>query len=127
MRMRAYADTALQTWESAVRDNPDEPGNRMALGVTLGLLGRKADAIREGERAVAIRGNDGFQARPCATISSGSVVGGRAGQGDRAAEALEAYLYMISPGWLRVDPSLESPRRHPWFQRPLAVADSLAR
>jgi hypothetical protein len=57
VRMRAYADSALSTSESAVRENPDEPGNRIALGATLAFLGRKAEAIREGEQAVAIRGS----------------------------------------------------------------------
>lgn len=128
VRMRAYADTALQTWESAVRESPDEPGNRMALGVTLGLLGRKAEAIREGERAVALRSNDGFQGptfRHQLTRLYQLV-----GEPVKAIEQLEILLripYMISPGWLRVDPSLESLRRHPRFQRLLAVADSLAR
>jgi hypothetical protein len=100
----------------------------MALGVTLGLLGRKADAIREGERAVAIRGNDGFQGP---TLRHNLVrIYELVGEPVKAIEQLETLLrvpYMISPAWLRVDPSLESLRRHPRFQRLLAVADSMAR
>ena len=128
VRMRAYADSALPTWERALRENPDEPGNHMALGATLALLGRKAEAIREAERAVAIRGNDGFQGP---TLRHQLVrIYEQLGEPVKAIEQLETMLrvpYMISPAWLRVDPSLESLRRHPRFQRLLALADSLAR
>ena len=128
VRMRAYADTALLTFERAVRENPDEPGSHMALGVTLALLGRKADAIREGERAVAIRGNDGFQG-PTLRDQLARIYQ-LVGEPVKAIEQLEALLrvpYLISPGWLRADPSLEPLRRHPRFARLLAVADSLKR
>ena len=85
-------------------------------------------AIREGERAVAIRGNDGFQGP---TLRHNLVrIYELVGEPVKAIEQLEALQrvpYMISPGWLRVDPSLESLRRHPRFQRLLALADSLAR
>ncbi|HSE53880.1 MAG TPA: tetratricopeptide repeat protein, partial [Gemmatimonadales bacterium] len=128
VRMRAYADSALPTWESAVRENPDEPGNRMALGVTLALLGRKADAIREGERAVALRSDDGFQG-PTLHHQLARIYQ-LVGEPVKAIEQLEALLrvpYLISPGWLRADPSIEPLRRHPRFERLLALADSLAR
>ena len=128
VRMRAYADSALSTWESVVRENPDEPGNHMALGATLAFLGRKAEAIREGERAVAIRGNDGFQGpglrHQLARLYQ------LVGEPVKAIEQLEALLrvpYLITPGWLRADPSIEPLRRHPRFERLLALADSLAR
>jgi tetratricopeptide (TPR) repeat protein len=127
VRMRAYADSALLTWERAVRENPDEPGNHMTLGLTLALLGRKADAIREGERAVAMRGNDGFQG-PTLRHQLGRIYQ-LVGEPVKAMEQLEALLrvpYYVSPGFLRADPSLEQLRSHPRFERLLAVADSLA-
>jgi serine/threonine-protein kinase len=128
VRVRAYADSALPTLERAVRENPGEPNSHMALGAALAFLGRKADAIREGERAVAIRGNDGFQGPGLRHQLSRiyQVVG----EPVKAMEQLEALLrvpYYVSPGWLRADPSLESLRSHPRFQRLLALADSLAR
>jgi serine/threonine-protein kinase len=127
-RMRAYADSALPTLERAVQDNPDEPNNHIGLGAAYAFRGRKADAIREGERAVAIRGEDGFQgpglhhglARIYQTV----------GEPVKAVEQLERLLrvpYLVSPGWLRADPSLDPLRSHPRFQRLLAVADSLVR
>jgi tetratricopeptide (TPR) repeat protein len=126
--MRAYADSSLPTLERAVRDSPDEPNNHILLGTALSYLGRKAEAIREGERAVAIRGNDGFQGpglrHSLARIYQFS------GEPVKAIEQYEILLqvpYYVSPGYLRVDPSIDSLRSHPRFQRLLAVADSLAR
>ncbi|HKT59990.1 MAG TPA: protein kinase, partial [Gemmatimonadales bacterium] len=53
-RSRIYADSALQGIEAVLRDTPNDPQRRAFLGLALAYLGRKADAIREGERAVAL-------------------------------------------------------------------------
>ena len=126
--VRAYADSALPSLERAVRENPGEPNNHKDLGVALAFLGRKADAIREGERAVAIRGNDGFQGPGLRLLLSH--IYQLVGEPVKAIEQLDSLLrvpYYISAGWLRADPSLEPLRSHPRFQRLLVVADSLAR
>ena len=127
-RMKAYADSALPTLERAIRDNPDEPGNHATLGSALAFLGRKSDAMREGEQAVAVRGNDGFQG-----------VGHRltlariyqfVGEPVKAMEQYQALLRVpsyVSPGFLRADPALAPLRSHPAWNRLLALADSLAR
>ena len=128
LRMRAYADSALSHIERAVRDNPGEPNNHIALATALALLGRKASAIREGERAVAIRGTDGFQGPQLRHQLSR--IYQFVGEPVKAIEQLEILLrvpYYVSPGWLRADPSIEPLRRHPRFERLLALADSLAR
>ena len=128
LRMRAYADSALSHLEAGIRDNPDEPNNHMALATALALLGRKTEAIREAERAVALRGDDGFQGpqlrHQLARIYQ------MVGEPVRAIEQLELLLrvpYYVSPGWLRADPWIEPLRSHPRFQRLLALADSLAK
>ena len=128
VRMRAYADSALSYVELGVRENPEEPGNHMALALALALLGRKAEAIREAERAVALREDDGFQGPQLRHQLTR--IYQILGEPVKAIEQLEILLrvpYYVSPGWLRADPSLESLRSHPRFQRLLAVADSLAR
>jgi serine/threonine protein kinase/tetratricopeptide (TPR) repeat protein len=126
--VRAYADSALPSLERAVRDNPSEPNNHKDLGTALAFLGRKADAIREGERAVAMRANDGFQGP--GLRHQLSRIYQLVGEPVKAIEQLEGLLrvpYLISPGWLRADPALEPLRSHPRFQRLLAVADTVGR
>jgi serine/threonine protein kinase/tetratricopeptide (TPR) repeat protein len=127
-RMRAYADSALPSLESAVQENPGEASNHMALGTALAYLGQKADAMREGEQAVALRGDNGFQGPTLRhqLFRIYQVVG----EPMKAMDQLEALLrvpYYTSPGWLRADPSLASLRGHPRFSRLVTLADSLAR
>ena len=125
--MRAYADSALPSLERAVQESPDEPNNHILLGAALAYLGRNEAAMREGERAVAIRGNDGFQG-PGLRHSLARIYQ-MVGEPVKAIEQLEMLLrvpYYVSPGYLRADPSLASLRSHPRFQRLLAEADSLA-
>jgi serine/threonine-protein kinase len=126
LRMRAYADSALQSIESSVRENPDEPNNQMALGVALAFLGQKAEAMRAGERAVAMRGEDGFQG-PGLRHNLARIYQ-MVGEPVKAIEQLERLArvpYLVSAGWLRADPSIAPLRSHPRFQRLLAVADSV--
>jgi serine/threonine-protein kinase len=126
--VRAYADSALPSLERAVRENPDEPYNHKDLSLALAFLGRKAEAIREGEQAVAMRRNDGFQGPGLRIVLSH--IYQFVGEPVKAIEQLDSLLrvpYYVSPGWLRADPALEPLRSHPRFQRLLAVADSLAR
>ena len=51
-RVRAYADSARIALEQQQRDNPTDAQTHALRGVALAYLGRKAEAIREGERAV---------------------------------------------------------------------------
>jgi tetratricopeptide (TPR) repeat protein len=126
--VRAYADSALPSLERAIRENPGEPSNHAYLGLAQAFLGRKADAIREGESAVAIGGSDGFQGP--GIRSTLSHIYQLVGEPVKAIEQLEILLRVpnyVSPGWLRASPSLEALRSQPRFQRLLAMADSLAK
>ncbi len=127
-RARAFADSALPHLQRSLRENPDDPGNHSALGLVLAILGRKDDAIREGERAVALRAGDAFQGPQMRhqLVHIYRIVG----EQEKVLDQLEVLLgmtYYISPGWLRADPSLASLRSHPRFQRLLASAGSAAR
>ena len=90
------------------------------MGTALAYLGRKADAIREGQRAVA-----------AAPISSDALNGPyfqhqlariyiMVGEPEKALDQLEPLLrvpYFLSPGWLRLDPTFDPLRKHPRFQK----------
>ena len=116
---QAYADSARLAFDARlqeVRGNEE----RIYRAVALAYLGRSAEAVREGERSV--------EARP---ISEDAYTGAYyqhmlvriyllAGEHEKALDCLETLLeipYLLSPGWMKVDPTFDPLRRHPRFQR----------
>ena len=119
-RARAYADSARIAGEAHLREAPDDGQLHVLLGTALAYMGRKADAIREGQRAVAL-----------IPLKSDAYTGPYiqhqlvriyllVGEPDQALDALEPLLrtpYYLSPGWLKVDPTFDSLRKNPRFQK----------
>jgi serine/threonine-protein kinase len=119
VRARIYADSARIAFEEHLRATPNDAQQHVLLGLALAYLGRKADALREGERAVALwpLGRDAvagpyFQhqfARIYILVH----------EPEKALDRLEPLLrmpYYLSPGWLRVDPNFDPLRSNPRFQ-----------
>jgi eukaryotic-like serine/threonine-protein kinase len=120
---RAYADSARAAFEAQLRDRRGDVEMRIFRAVALTYLGRRAEAVREGERSVA--------ALP---ISKDAHIGAYfqhlltriyilAGEPDKALDRLEPLLripYWLSPGWLRIDPTFDPLRQHPRFQQLVA-------
>jgi serine/threonine-protein kinase len=119
-RTRAYADSARQGFEESLSLSPDDSQTRVLLGVALAYLGRKADAIREGERGLAL-----------APITKDAYGGPYnqlqlvriyilTGEPEKAIDLLEPLLRMpfyVSPGWLKIDPNFDPLRKTPRFQK----------
>ena len=89
-RARAYADSARIAGEAYLRDAPDDAQLHALLGTALAYAGRKAEAIREGRRAVELAPTEpgrlpgALYAAPArADLSAGR----RAGAGARRARA----------------------------------------
>ena len=117
---RAYGDSARIALEEQLRAAPDDAQLHVLYGVALAYTGRKAEAIREGERAVALR--------PASKdASNGPYIEHQltriyimVGEPDKALDRLERLLeipYYLSPAWLRADPTFDPLRKHPRFQR----------
>ena len=75
--VRAHAEEARKTFEEQLREAPDDGQRHIVLGLALGYLGRKQEAIREGERGCALEpiSKDAhrvptFNTNSCASTSS---------------------------------------------------------
>ena len=116
----AYADTALAGLERALRGSPGNAQRHAMAGLAFAYLGRKADAIHEGRRAVELL--------PMSrSLADGAYLQHQlvriyiiAGEPEKALDELEALLkapYILSPGWLRIDPAFDPLRGNPRFDR----------
>ena len=124
-KARVYADSARITVEEQLRATPNDAQRHVLYGLTLAYLGRKADAIREGELGVSLQPlskdayNGAYFQHQLARIYI--VVG----EYDKALDQLEPLLkipYYLSPGWLKIDPNFDPIRNHPRFKRLVAGA-----
>jgi serine/threonine-protein kinase len=117
---RIYADTARMAFEEQVRAAPDDAQRHMFLGLALACLGRKGEAIREGEKGLALQpiAKDGYSGPYNQHLLARIYL--LLGEHDKALDQLEPLLkipYYLSPGWLKIDPTFDPLRRHPRFQR----------
>ena len=123
--VRAHAEEARKAFEDQIRAAPGAPELHESLGLALAYLGRKEDAIREGEGGVALT-----------PISKDAVAGPYyqhqlariyilVGEPEKALDRLEPLLkvpYYLSPGWLKIDPNFTPLRGNPRFQKLVAGA-----
>jgi len=120
--MKSHADLARVALEKTVNEHPDDPRYHFALGQAYAYLGRKEEAIREGNRAVAL-----------CPVSQDALAGPDyvlelarifviAGEPESAIEKLD-YLMSIPAGSiisvssLNKDPSWDPLRDHPRFKQ----------
>jgi tetratricopeptide (TPR) repeat protein len=118
--VRTYAEEAKKAFEEQLRAAPNDATRHVILGLALAYLGRKEEAIREGERGVALDpiSKDALGGpydqhqlvRICMLI----------GEPEKALDQLEPLLkipYYLSPGWLKIDPNFDPLRKNPRFQK----------
>jgi tetratricopeptide (TPR) repeat protein len=122
-KARIYADSARVAFEENIKATPDDAQQHALLGLALAMLGRKADAIREGQRGVELQpiSKDAF---------SGPYMQQQlvriyllVGEPEKALDQLEPLLklpYNLSPGLLRIDPNFAPLKGNPRFERLLA-------
>jgi serine/threonine-protein kinase len=117
---RAYADSASMSFEEQLKGAPNDAQLHVLWGTALAYLGRKDQAIREGRRAVElipVSGN-GFTGPYLRHQLARIYI--LTGEPERAIAELEPLLripYLLSPGWLRIDPTFDPLRSNPKFQR----------
>jgi serine/threonine-protein kinase len=120
---RIYADSARVALEAQVRASPEKSGAHGDLGLALAYLGRKAEAIREGERGAELNPLTKDANRGPSTQLRLATIYTIVEEPEKAIDRLEALLkvpYFISRGWLRIDPTFASLRGNPRFGRLVA-------
>jgi serine/threonine protein kinase/Tfp pilus assembly protein PilF len=117
---RIYADSALLSSDERLRNTPDDAQSHVFRGLILAYLGRKAEAIEEGERARAllpIEKDAYFGPYLQHQVVRIYIL---VGEPDKALDLLEPLLrmpYYLSPAWLRVDPNFDPLRNNPRFRK----------
>ena len=121
--VHAYAEEARKAFEEQLRAAPDEPQRHVLLGLALAYLGRKQEAIREGEKGLALQPvakdalNGAYFQLQLARIYM------LVGEPEKALDQLEPLLkipFYLSPGWLKIDPNFDPLRENPRFQKLVA-------
>ena len=121
--VRVYAEEARQAFEEQLRAAPDNAQRHVVLGLALAYLGRKEEAIREGEQAVALDPVAKDALRGPYYQHELVRIYILVGEPEKALDRLEPLLkvpYYLSPGWLAIDPNFDPLRKNPRFQKLVA-------
>jgi TolB-like protein/tetratricopeptide (TPR) repeat protein/tRNA A-37 threonylcarbamoyl transferase component Bud32 len=121
---RDYADSARIALQAQLRDAPKDAQRTVLLGLMLAYLGRKADAVRQGEQGAALLPiqRDAFAGTYLQHQLARIYL--LVGEQDKSLEILESLLripYYLSPGWLKIDPSFQPLRGNPRFEKLIAA------
>jgi tetratricopeptide (TPR) repeat protein len=117
---RSYGRMSVAAYQESIKRFPGDAQRTELLGRALALAGQNEEAIRAGERSLALREtaldavNGPYYKYQVARIFI------QAGQHDRALDLIEPLLSLpgdITPGWLRIDPIFTPLHVHARFER----------
>jgi tetratricopeptide (TPR) repeat protein len=124
-QLRVFAEEARKTLETQLRESPDAPMAHVLHGVALAYLGRRDEAVRQGQRGVALEPvskNAWFGPYHQLQLVKTYIL---IGEPEKALDYLEPLLevpYILTPAWLAIDPTFDPLRGHPRFKALVAGA-----
>ncbi|MFC1555829.1 protein kinase [candidate division KSB1 bacterium] len=117
---QTYYESSLTLIEPLILKNPEDERLHSALGIALAGLGRKDEAIREGEKGVELLPVEKEAIRGTYRIFDLAVIYTKTGEFEKAIDQLE-YLMSIpsyfSIQHLKLDAAWDPLRSHPRFQK----------
>jgi tetratricopeptide (TPR) repeat protein len=119
-RARVYGDSARTWYDAKLRATPDDNYLLALSSVALAYAGRRDEAIRNGERSVALMPvtKDAFSgAYNQHQLARTYAIVGEPGKAIDQLEALLAVPYFLSARWLGIDPTFAPLRGNPRFDR----------
>jgi TolB-like protein len=119
-KVREYAEQARRDFVKQSAEAPNNATQHALLGLALAYLGRGEEAVLEGERGAALL-----------PIAKDAFIGPYIqhqvlrihiilGHNEKALDLLEPLLripYLLSPGWLKIDPNFDRLRGNPRFEK----------
>ena len=118
-KTRAYAEEASRGFAAQLANAPKDAQRHVLLGLALAYLDKKAEAV-EGERGVELLpiAKDAFGGRYIQLQLVRIHI--LAGNHEKALDLPEPLLktpYMLTAGWLRIDPNFDPLRGNPRFEK----------
>ena len=126
---RIYSDSARITLEAELREPGRLAWRRSFLGYAYAGLGRRAEAVREGRRAVELVPTSAEPMQGAFAMFYLARIYAKVGDAEAAIDQLDQLLSIPSPvsiPLLRVDPTWNQLRRNPRFQHLLKRESSVA-
>jgi TolB-like protein/DNA-binding winged helix-turn-helix (wHTH) protein len=116
---RQACEAATATLEATAVKWPEAPGVRSSLGWAYAMLGRKGDAIREGERAVALMPVSKNAIAEFHLARDLAIIKANVGEADAALDLIDHLLSIpgdLTVAMLHTDPTWDPLRDHPRFE-----------
>ena len=120
VRARALADTALTEIDKQLKGAPNDPQRNIFRGLVLAVLGRKEEAIAAAEKGYGFAPITADQTNGAYNLHQLVRVYMLVGENDKALDRLEEVVkvpYVLTPGFLRIDPNFKPLKGNPRFEK----------